>query len=98
MIFIIIYEIVDLNANFQKLCYHVYFFEQNLNQLYQNQILTRCRRFKNSNEIIYVFKYYIDEIICFQQVVRNLKKRLSKTAAILNNEFNDDVTKMQIKN
>ena len=60
--------------------------------------MTRCRWFENSNEIIYVFEYYIDEIICFQQVVRNLKKCLSKTTIILNNEFSDNVTKMQIKN
>ena len=98
MILIIIYDAADFEINFQKLCFHVHFFEQFLNQFMQNQILTRCRRFDNFNNVINVFEYYIKNIICSQQMIRNLKKYISKIAINFNKNIKNDVNDITLRN
>ena len=98
MILITIYDAADFEINFQKLCFHVHFFEQSLSQFMQNQILTRCRRLENFNNVINVFEYYIENIICSQQMIRNLKKCISKIAINLNKNIKNDVNDIALRN
>ena len=92
MVLITTYGAAGLGTNFQKLCYHVHFFEQSLSQSLQDQALTRARRLGNPSKVVYVFEYYIEGTICSQQVVRNLEKCIPEAAANLNNEYSESVT------
>ena len=69
------------------------FFRISFNQQIQNQTFTRVKRLRNSNDIVYFFEYYIERIIVSQQVIRNLKKCISKIVIYLNIEIvtNDEI-------
>ena len=87
MIFIIIYEIADIEFNLQNMCFHVHLYEQLYDVNVRDQTFIQCRRLKNFSEIIYVYDYYIDDIICSQMITRKFEKCISNVAAHLNNDI-----------
>ena len=64
----------------------------------QKQIFARFRRLKNFNNIVYIFKYYIKSIICFEQIIRNLKKLIFETVANFNKKYIDVIKNIVLKN
>ena len=91
MILIIIFDINCIKWNFQKRCYHVYFFEIVYNNVIENQILIRVKRFENSTKMIYLYYYYIDETWTFFNAIKNIRKCFSKTTTFLNKNIFENV-------
>ena len=87
IIFIIIYKIVDIEFNLQNMCFYVHLYKQLCDVNVRDQAFIRCRRLKNFNKIIYVYDYYINDIICSQIITQKLEKCISNTIAYLNNNM-----------